>query len=105
MVEADGAFFRTTDMTLATVLACQGYKYRVERLNSNQGAWVFEQPEDSGSFDDCVDMYENHGLRVEPRAFVSELSTVRKSVYNALGIKPNALRRSQRSQNASSAKP
>jgi hypothetical protein len=103
MVEADGAFFRTTDMTLAAVLACQGYKYQVERLNSSTGAWVFDQPRDSESFDDCVYMYGEYSLRVEPRAFVTELSAVRKAMYNLLGVKPNALKRSQRGKNAPSA--
>lgn len=90
MVEADGAFFRTTDMTLAAVLACQGYTYRVERLNSRSGAWVFNEPKNDEDFDDLVEEYKEASVRVEPKAFAAELAAVRKRMYNLLGVQPNA---------------
>lgn len=86
MVEADGAFFRTTDMTLAAVLASCGYNYRCERLNSKSGAWVFDEPANGEDFDDTVANYRDGAVRVEPKAFAAEIAIVRRHMYDILGV-------------------
>lgn len=93
MVETDGAF-RTTDMTLASVLAAAGFTYLVERLNSTSIAWLFEPAlEREEEFDNLVGAYDERGCKVEPRSFMEEVARIRREMYDALGIKPNSRRR------------
>lgn len=95
MVETDGAF-RTTDLTLAVVLAAAGYRYDLERLNSRKIAWVFDCPlreRKAEEFDDLVAAYDEHSCKVEPRSFVEEMARVRSQMYEKLGITPISRRR------------
>jgi hypothetical protein len=77
--QADGAF-RTEDMALAAYLACCGYRYEIERLNSRMAVWAFAEPV-GDEMDDQIDAYENYQVRVEPRAYLKEVGRVRSELY------------------------
>jgi hypothetical protein len=86
LAEADGAF-RTTDMALAAVLASQGFAFRLERLSSTQGAWVFQRDGESDELDDIIGTYEDRGCKVEPRAYLEEVARVRNALYSFMGTR------------------
>lgn len=85
MVNADG-YLRTDDMTLATVLAIQGYSPAMEPKDGGGCLWVIPPDEVDEYAEDVVDEYVRGAFRVEPRKFIRELKIVREDMYRFLGI-------------------
>lgn len=76
-------------MVLATVLISKGFGYTLERLNSRKAVWRFDcPPEREEEFDDLIDAYEQHSVRVEPRSFLEEYAQIRKELYKLLDSNP-----------------
>lgn len=97
MVHADG-YLRTDDMTLATVLAIQGYSPSMTIKNGGGCVWVLPPDEVDEYAEDVVNEYVSGAFRVEPRRFVREMKIVREDMYRFLGIgnKPHGERVRQR---------
>ena len=86
MLKGDSQVYRTTDLAEASLLAANGYKYELERLNQHQAAWVFgvtgSTEED---FFELSEQYQGRSARVEPRAFLAQVKKVRNELYRFLG--------------------
>lgn len=82
--------FTTTNLVLASVLALEGYGYRMLVLDREsgvadhpQGAWQFDN--DPG-LDEIVDRFKSEDYLVEPEAFQRKLNEVRRKLLDFLGV-------------------
>jgi hypothetical protein len=88
VIETDGAF-RTKDMTEATLLASQGFRYTLERQSANLAVWVFEvTDENAEDLESITSNYVERSTRVEPRAFMAEVGRIRSELYKFLKQRP-----------------
>ena len=100
MERADGAF-QTGDMSLAAVLALNGFSYKLEE-DGRRCRWVFKHSLDQEEeLDQIVFTYAQNGSLVEPRAYLGEVSRLREEMYRFLGI-GDRRRRSSASPSAQS---
>lgn len=84
-MKTDGGATRTSDMTLAAVLTCHGYRLTMEvDDHSKMCTWVIP-PEDVPATQELILNYVDGRARVEPRRFMREVRYIRKQVYKAIG--------------------
>lgn len=79
----------TTDLTLASYLACQGLAYEHSQDGTEvkpgqpQGAWVFK---DTQHLADLVDEFNDGDALVEPKEFSTTVKRMRREMFQYLGI-------------------
>lgn len=85
---ADGVF-RTEDLTLATVLAMEGFKYtlslsaRINGQNRRMVTWEFEiRQSRQEELQDLLAMYTRNEVKAEVKNFVAQLALVRARMYD-----------------------
>lgn len=70
--------FRTSDMTLVTVLSLEGHEaQRMELIDGRSVHWVYAN---DGAITDTVRTYQQGNSRLEPRSLVKRLTDVRKKM-------------------------
>jgi hypothetical protein len=81
--------FRTKDMTEATLLASQGFRYKLELHSTNLAVWVFEVTDENAEDLYAISHdYTERSARVEPRAFMKEVGRIRSELYKFLKTSP-----------------
>lgn len=73
--------FRTSDMTLASLLCLEGFSGEIQRTSprSKEAEWVFERDE---KLDQVVTGYVSGDYRVEPKQFMQQLTKVRRDLHD-----------------------
>lgn len=75
------ADFRTSDMTLATVLCMEGFSGEIQRTSprSKEAEWVFERDE---KLEAVVTGYVSGQAIVEARKFMQQLTKIRRDLHD-----------------------
>ena len=71
-------YYRTSDLSLATVISLSHAIEEVDRQNPRRAEFCFQQGAD---LIQLIDSYWNGELRVEPQKFFSQLRTVKARLY------------------------
>lgn len=71
-------YYRTSDLSLATVISLSHAIEEVDRQNPRRAEFCFRQ---SADLNQLIDSYWKGELRVEPQKFFSQLRTVKTRLY------------------------
>lgn len=71
-------FFTTSELSLASVLVCLGYKLSLIEKHSPKSSFIFERTE---YLDETVQGFWSGELRVEPKSFFNCIKEVKSRLY------------------------
>ncbi len=85
--------YSTRELSMAAYLSMNGYMFELHEDGQSRsghpvGTWVFSDRD--GGMGVHIRKFNNGDAKVEPSRFLNEVNSVRKAMFDFLGIKPKS---------------